>query len=61
MSIEINDDLNQHINQTKKYIQTHELKTESIIEKEYSDNNKKGILFMLQGEVATSRQFFLTD
>lgn len=59
--IEINDDLNQHINQTKKYIQTHELKTESIIEKEYSDNNKKGILFMLQGEVATSRQFFLTD
>ena len=61
--IEINNDLNKHINQTKKYIQTHELKTESIsiIEKEYSDNDKKGILFMLQGEVATSRQFFLTD
>ena len=33
----------------------------NVLEKEYEETNKTGVLFLLKGNIATSRHFFLTD
>ena len=59
--IELENNLQTHVNQTKEYIKTHQIKLENVLEKEYEEANKTGVLFLLKGNIATSRHFFLTD
>ncbi|RLD62818.1 MAG: gliding motility lipoprotein GldD [Bacteroidetes bacterium] len=60
---EINNNLSEYIEDSRKFAYKHTVKADAINEKFYSNKQKKvyGILYDIKGNTASNIQFFLTD
>lgn len=54
-------DLDKYINESYELVSMHDIKATGRKEKVIKEKNKGGILFKIEGNVATETQFFLTD
>lgn len=59
----IKDNLGEYLEDTHKFVYKHTIKADGIHEKEYADaiRNVYGVLYDIEGNTASSVQFYLTD